>query len=482
MKTKSRFRSLADFTAALLLAFATGSSMHAQVTIGSDNASNYPGGWMNGSNGGTGFGNWTITSENGSGFAGSFIGNPSFAGIVGMPDNSFGLFAFPEGSGASVTASRNFGAPLAVGQTFSFQWGIAYPSDTGSKGFKILAGGAEIVDVTNSGYQTDITVNGVNSNIAYGLGVMTWTFTRTSETNLQVTSTARDGSDTPVFTTNVTLSSAPTGFRWHASNLPSGDQRQPYFNNLLITASSIPEPVPEITVLNPQGQAQSSGAGMVQLSPTLAQTQGSPATLTIRNDGDATLTILEISKSGDHPGDFLLGAVGSSSIAAGNSTDFTVTFAPTAGGTRSARILISSNDADETPFIVDFSGFGISTALDSDGDGLNDEAEFRMSALGFDWLTEQPQLVSALMDNAPAAGLHTTSQIQEMNIGVPLITKIASSGDFELIMGLQKSTGLQTFQHFPLNDTETTIEPDGRLKIRFTSDDNAAFFRIKAEP
>ncbi|MFZ9937109.1 MAG: choice-of-anchor D domain-containing protein [Luteolibacter sp.] len=481
MKTNSHFRSLAEFIAALLLVFATCSSMQAQVIIASDNALNYDRGWVNGSNGGTGFGNWTLTSESGSGRAGCYTGDPSHAGIVGFPDVSFGLQAGPEDSGASCTASRNFKNPLAVGQSFSFQWGIVYPSDTGSKGFKILAGEVEIVDVSN-GNQLKITVNGVNSNIAYGLGVMTWRFTRTSETNLQVTSTARDGSDTPVFTTNVTLSSAPTGFIWYASNLPDGDERQPFFNNLLITASSIPEPAPEITVLDAQDQTQSSGAGMVQFAPTLSQTQGSPATLTIRNDGDDTLTILDVSKSGDHPGDFLLGAVGSSSIAPGNSSDFTVTFAPTAGGTRSAQILISSNDDDESSFIVNFSGFGISTALDSDGDGLNDEAEYRMSALGFDWLTEQPQLVSALMDNASAAGLHTTSQIQEMNIGVPLITKNASSGNFELTVGLQKSTDLQSFQHFPLNETETSIEPDGRLKISFTSDNNAAFFRIKAEP
>lgn len=81
---------------------------------------------------------------------------------------------------------------------------------------------------------------------------------------------------------------------------------------------------------------------------------------------------------------------------------------------------------------------------------------------------------------ASAAGLHTTSQIQAMNIGIPLISKNATSGQFELTIGLHKSTDLQTFQQFPLHNTDTSIEPDGQLKIRFTSPDDAAFFRLQA--
>jgi hypothetical protein len=143
--------------------------------------------------------------------------------------------------------------------------------------------------------------------------------------------------------------------------------------------------------------------------------------------------------------------------------------------------LISSNDADENPFLVNVAGFGLSTSNDSDGDGLNDAAEFKMTALGFDWQLAQLQLVASLFDNASTAGLHTTSQVQAMNIAVPLISKNATSGKFELTIGLRKSTNLQTFQHFSLNNTETTIEPDGRLKIRFSVPDNAAFFRLQAE-
>ncbi len=104
-----------------------------------------------------------------------------------------------------------------------------------------------------------------------------------------------------------------------------------------------------------------------------------------------------------------------------------------------------------------------------------------MSLLGFDWESSQPDKASAFLDRANAGGLYNTSQIQALNIGIPLISKNATSGDFEMTVGLQKSTDLQSFQHFSLNNTETAIEPDGRLKIRFSVPDNAAFYRLQAE-
>jgi hypothetical protein len=66
---------------------------------------------------------------------------------------------------------------------------------------------------------------------------MTWTFTRTTETNLSVTSTPRTGESTIAFSTNVTISAAPEGFSFYTTAMGSGDQRQPYFNNLQITSS-----------------------------------------------------------------------------------------------------------------------------------------------------------------------------------------------------------------------------------------------------
>ena len=298
-----------------------------------------------------------------------------------------------------------------------------------------------------------------------------------------------------VGTTVTTLSSSQSGFVLNAttagSALLTGEKYHlrirpqvgtTWFEDGPLKSVSATFAGPEITILDPQSQNLSSGGDLAGLPPTLAQNQGTPVSITIRNDGDASLSQLSLSKNGSHPLDFQLGALGQSSLAPGQTTNFTVTFTPTAGGNRSARVLIFSNDADENPFLMNVAGFGLSTSNDSDGDGLNDEAEFKMTALGFDWQLAQSQLVASLFDNAPAAGLHTTSQIQGLNIGIPLISKNATSGKFELTVGLRKSTNLQTFQHFSLNNTDTTIEPDGQLKIRFSVPDNAAFFRIQAEP
>jgi autotransporter-associated beta strand protein len=231
----------------------------AGVVYGSDNASatNYPGGtWTNGSNGGSGFGPWTIASSNGtSGFAGAFIGNPATAGITGIANPSFGLYANPSGSGATVTVSRSFNLPLGVGDSFSFQWATNWDSDGGNKGFNIFAGGSQIVNVNQASFPGNITFNGalaIDGSTGYGSAPMTWTFTRTTETNLEVTSTARNGSSTIAFTSNITLTSAPTGFSFYSTAMGAGDARQPYFNNLQLTKfATIAEPLVLASPINP---------------------------------------------------------------------------------------------------------------------------------------------------------------------------------------------------------------------------------------
>jgi hypothetical protein len=209
--------------------------------IASDNGGNYGGGWSDGSNGGNGFQPWIISATPGTGFAGAFIGDPTSAGITGMSVTSFGLFANPGGSGATATVSRALSSALLVGDTFSFQWATNFDSDTGNKGFNIFSGGTggtQILNVNQGGFPGDITFDGSNSGIAYGTGPMTWSFTLTSATNLLVTSSARDGSTDPVFTTNITVGAAPDAFSFYATEIAAGNDRQPYFNNLTV----VPEP------------------------------------------------------------------------------------------------------------------------------------------------------------------------------------------------------------------------------------------------
>lgn len=226
-------------------ALATGTTSYA--LIANDVAANYTSAtWTNGANLGTGFGAWSLSSGGGTGgFGGSYItetannNTPANAGITGMSAQSFALYADPLASGAYSTAERLFSSTLTAGDTFSFQWGINYDSGAtngtnGNKGMVIFAGATELINLNNSS-NSDITLNGTSVNFGYGTAAMTWSFAYDGSA-LSVSANDRDG--TGSFATNITIASAPTGFRFYASQMQAGDQAKPYFNNL----SVIPEP------------------------------------------------------------------------------------------------------------------------------------------------------------------------------------------------------------------------------------------------
>ncbi len=223
----------------LTAVFALALTSRAQLAL--DTGANYGAGWTNGANGGYGFLAWEISAAQGSGFAGNFIGDPFLAGIGGMATNSFGLYANPTNSGATVTVARGMSNAMAVGDTFSFQWAVNWDSDGGDKGFNLFSGGTggtQLLNVNQAGFPGDITFGGTNTGIAFGTNAMTWSFTLTTSTNLFVTSTGRDGSPATVFSTNLSILGGPDAFSFYASGMNAGDQRQPYFNELKV----VPEP------------------------------------------------------------------------------------------------------------------------------------------------------------------------------------------------------------------------------------------------
>lgn len=160
------------------------------------------------------------------------------------------------------------------------------------------------------------------------------------------------------------------------------------------------------------------------------------------------------------------------------STTFTVAFTPAGVGTRSAALHISSNDADENPYDIALSGTGLSSTQDTDGDGLNDAAEFQMEALGFNWQASQPTLVDVYFSNAEVGGLGSGQGLQ---VDAPTLSKNPATGLFKLQIGIQKSTNLLNFTPFPMTSPQTTISSDGKLEFEFASPDNAAFDRLEAK-
>jgi uncharacterized repeat protein (TIGR03803 family) len=86
---------------------------------------------------------------------------------------------------------------------------------------------------------------------------------------------------------------------------------------------------------------------------------GIARTFTIRNVGNATLGALDVTIDGANSSEFVVTTQPDPSIAQGGSDTFVVTFTPSAGGTRTARLQIVSDDSDENPFNINLSGSGI---------------------------------------------------------------------------------------------------------------------------
>jgi len=215
----------------------SGVSGYAQV--GFDQGANYTLGWTNGANGGTGFSPWTFNNTQGTGSAGGFIGDPAAGGISGMATNSFGLFANPIGSGANAEVSRNFSDALANGQTFSFQWGLNWDSDsaTSNRGFNLRSGGQQLFNI-NMGNSSAITINGTPLFSQFGTQAFTLNFEQISPTSMRVFGTGRNGSEA-YDTTFTGLAGAADNFVFYFNaTAPNVDNRQMYFDNLSI----VPEP------------------------------------------------------------------------------------------------------------------------------------------------------------------------------------------------------------------------------------------------
>lgn len=209
--------------------------------IGFDSSANYGAGWTNGSTGGTGFLAWSISSYADAGsYAGSFINDPTIAGISGLGTSAFGLYANPTGSNAWVNVERSFSSALSAGDIFSIDWGVNFDSgSTGNKGLSLLASTGEVVNINIAGTQT-ITINGTTMFSNYGTNAMTINFQYLSDTSLRVFANGRDGIESYDQTFTID-SSTMTGFKLYASSMQSGDSAQPYFDNMTIT--SVPEPV-----------------------------------------------------------------------------------------------------------------------------------------------------------------------------------------------------------------------------------------------
>ncbi len=227
-----------------LAAMVAGASFAA--TAGTDDAGHYGGGWTDGSNGGTGFGTWSFTDNQGTGAAGAFIGDATSGGLPGVGTTAFGLYANPNSSAAAIDVNRNFDGAMNIGDIFSFTLGINWDSGSdGGKGFTLFSGGGFVAAEfnLNNASTDDINYTASSSGLMfdnYGTTAMDILIEYTGLTTINVSANGRDGIES--FDQDFTVSGAPTGFGFYASQMQAGDSAQPYFNDLAMANTPIPEP------------------------------------------------------------------------------------------------------------------------------------------------------------------------------------------------------------------------------------------------
>ncbi|MES2923267.1 MAG: choice-of-anchor D domain-containing protein [Verrucomicrobiota bacterium] len=151
---------------------------------------------------------------------------------------------------------------------------------------------------------------------------------------------------------NVTFKPAGVGSQPAAIQISSNSTFSEVFKIALDGTGIV---VPEIRIYQDDGTALTSGSGVSFGSAHLHSTTAA-RTFTIKNSGTAKLSGLSVACD---EADFNIGTLSSTSLAPGASTTFKVAFQPRAAGTRSAHLVVTSNDADEGTFLIALTGKGI---------------------------------------------------------------------------------------------------------------------------
>jgi urease beta subunit len=140
-------------------------------------------------------------------------------------------------------------------------------------------------------------------------------------------------------------------------------------------------------VATPEIDIQATGASIASGDNTPASADGTNVgnadvasgtvtqTFTIRNLGAGVLNLTGstlVSIDGLHASDFTVVTEPSSNLAAGASTTFQITFDPSAAGTRLARLVIETDDADESSYTFSIAGVGlVSPEIDVKGNSVS---------------------------------------------------------------------------------------------------------------
>jgi hypothetical protein len=237
---------------------------------------------------------------------------------------------------------------------------------------------------------------------------------------------------------------------------------------------------PEIAVKNAEGAELHSGDPADFGAIAMGAGGGGSLVFNLLNTGITGLSVSGVSVSGGNASDFTVSTTGMlSPVPPGDDTGFTVTLDPSAPGLRTTTLRIANSDSDEDPFEIELSGQSLSPDHDTDGDGLNDVAELRMSGLGFNWQTADPALVATFNATANQAGFYRPDQVRSLRVPPPTLSRGPGIGEMTLTLWLEKSAVPSGYEPFPLVPAATSFTPQGEMEFLFSVPDDTGYFRIE---
>lgn len=289
------------------------------------------------------------------------------------PSNSFGAsITATVGAGTYYLVARGNGVYGNIGQ---YTMTGTLPGQSTAPEISVLIGSTAVADGGSVDFGSTPLGTAVSRTFTVrNDGSATLTLTQLVQANMPAgytlvsglgsTSLAVGGSTT--FTVRLDAASAGTfaGSIQLASN--DGDEN-PY--DLALTGAVTA--APEITIL--LGSNGIADGGSVDFGSTQIGTSVS-RTITVKNDGNATLTLTQLSQANMPAGYTLVSGLGSTSLAAGASTSFTISLDAASAGSFSGSIQLASNDADENPYDLTLTGSVAAPEISmfADGSGIGD--------------------------------------------------------------------------------------------------------------
>jgi phosphatidylinositol-3-phosphatase len=156
-----------------------------------------------------------------------------------------------------------------------------------------------------------------------------------------------------------------SGANYMSNAIPSAETAATGGHNNVSTVNDLIDLLQEISEINVlQSGVTITNGGSAPAFGSVNVGANATNTFTITNSGAATLVLSNMVTTGTNAGDFTIGGITlPASIIAGGNTTFHLVFSPTAGGSRSAELQITNNDAVHNPFIIALAGVGLAAPV-----------------------------------------------------------------------------------------------------------------------